>query len=124
MAAKAELGWTEHFMRVKVKSIEADVNKHFKFVKFKMFNQLINGALEDCCEPLIDGVPFSDGLNKGSRMKAALDIANTLSEHYGVKLPVIIDDCESYTNLPDVDTQVIKLIADKRYDKLAVEIEG
>lgn len=121
---QAELGWTEHFMRVKVKSIEADVNKHFKFVKFKMFNQLINGALEDCCEPLIDGVPFSDGLNKGSRMKAALDIANTLSEHYGVKLPVIIDDCESYTNLPDVDTQVIKLIADKRYDKLAVEIEG
>lgn len=120
---QAKLGWTESFMRVKVKGVETDVNKHFKFVKFKMFNQLINGALEDCCEPLIDGVPFSDGMNKGNRMKAALDIVQTLSEHFGVKLPVIIDDCESYTSLPEVDSQVIKLIADKAYDKLAVQIE-
>ena len=88
-----------------------------------MFEQKINGALEECCEPLIDGVPYADGLNKGNRMKAALDILNALSKYYGVSLPIFIDDCESYTSLPEVDAQLIKLIADGDHDSLEVEIE-
>lgn len=120
---EGQLFLTEEFMRAKVRATEDGINSHFKYVRWKMFTQRINGALEECCEPLIDGVPFSDGLNKGNRMKAALDIVNTLSEYYGVKLPVIIDDCESYTSLPDIGTQVIKLIADGAHDTLDVEIE-
>lgn len=115
---------TEQFTRAKVHMTEEGINSHFQYVHWKMFNQRINGALEECCEPMIDGVPFSDGLNKGNRMKAALDILNALSKFYGRKLPVFIDDCESYTSLPDVDTQVIKLIADKSSDTLSVEVEG
>ena len=119
-----QLFMTEEFLRAKVSATEDNINSHFKYVKFKMFEQKINGALEECCEPIIDGVPFNDGLNKGNRMKAALDIQNALSKYYGVSLPVFIDDCESYTSLPDVDAQVIKLIADGDYDTLAVEIEA
>lgn len=118
-----QLFLTEEFLRAKVKATEDNINSHFKYVKFKMFEQKINGALEECCEPIIDGVPFNDGLNKGNRMKAALDIVNALSKYYGVSLPVFIDDCESYTSLPDVDAQVIKLIADGAHDELSVEID-
>lgn len=120
---QADLFLTEKFMRAKVSATEDSINSHFKYVRWKMFTQRINGALEECCEPLIDGVPFSDGLNKGNKMKAALDIVSALSKYYGVSLPVFIDDCESYTSLPEIDAQVIKLIADKDYDSLFVEIE-
>ena len=114
---------TEDFLRAKVRATEDNINSHFKYVKWKMFEQKINGALDECCEPIIDGVPFSDGLNKGNRMRAALDIVNALSKYYGISLPVIIDDCESYTSLPEVDAQLIKLIADGGHDSLSVEIE-
>ena len=118
-----QLYLTEEFLRAKVRATEDNINSHFKYVKFKMFEQKINGALEECCEPLIDGVPYADGLNKGNRMKAALDILNALSKYYGVSLPIFIDDCESYTSLPEVDAQLIKLIADGDHDSLEVEIE-
>ena len=120
---EAQLFLTEEFLRAKVRATEDNINSHFKYVRWKMFDQRINGALEECCEPLIDGVPFSDGLNKGSRMKAALDINNALSDYFGIVLPVIIDDCESYTSLPETKAQLIKLIADGNHDSLSVEID-
>lgn len=122
-ALQQQLFLTEEFMRAKVRTTEDNINSHFKYVKWQMFEQQVNGALKECCEPLIDGVPFSDGLNKGNKMKAALDIVQALSKYYGVTLPVFIDDCESYTSLPDIDTQVIKLIADGAHDALDIEIE-
>ena len=118
-----QLFMTEEFMRAKVSATEESINSHFKYVRFKMFSEKINGALDECCEPLIDGVPFSDGLNKGNRMKAAIDILNALSDYYKQSLPVFIDDCESYTSLIPVNSQLIKLIADGKYKKLNVEIE-
>ncbi|MCR5440235.1 MAG: AAA family ATPase [Selenomonas sp.] len=119
-----QLFLTEEFLRAKVRATEDNINSHFKYVQWKMFEQKINGALDECCEPIIDGVPFNDGLNKGNRMKAALDIVNALSKYYGVSLPIFIDDCESYTSLPEVDAQLIKLIADGDHDSLEVEIEA
>lgn len=112
---------TEQYLRAQVKLTEDSINEHFEHVRWKMFDQQINGGLKECCDPLIDGVPYSDGLNKGSRMKASLDILNTLSRHYGKKLPIIIDDCESYTSLIPVDSQIIRLIADACCKELTVE---
>lgn len=118
-----DMALTDRFLETEVNMTESSINSHFEFVRWKMFDRQINGGLKQCCEPLIDGVPFGDGLNKGSRMKAALDILNTLSRHYKKSLPVIIDDCEAYTSLIPVDAQLIRLIADKKYKKLHVEVE-
>ena len=118
-----QLFMTEEFMRAKVSATEESINSHFKYVRFKMFSEKINGALDECCEPLIDGVPFNDGLNKGNRMKAAIDILNALSDYYIQSLPVFIDDCESYTSLIPVNSQLIKLIADGEHKELNVEVE-
>lgn len=118
-----EMALTDAFIEAEVNMTESGINSHFKFVRWKMFDRQINGGLRPCCEPLIDGVPFWDGLNKGNRMKAALDILNTLGKYYKKTLPVIIDDCESYTSLIPIDSQVIRLIADKNYKSLNVEVD-
>ena len=123
-ALQAQMTLTDMFIEAEVSMTESSINSHFKFVHWKMFERQINGGLRPCCEPLIDGVPFWDGLNKGNRMKAALDILNTLGQHYEKTLPIIIDDCESYTSLIPVDSQIIRLIADKNYKSLDVEVEN
>lgn len=117
-----QLFMTEEFIRSKVALLEEKINGKFKYVRFKLFDAKINGALEECCEAMIGGVPFSDGLNTGSRMKAGLDIMNVLSQHYGLKLPVWIDNCESYTELIATDAQLITLYADPTYDGLSVNV--
>ena len=118
-----QLFMTEEFLRAKVRATEESINSHFKYVRFKMFTQKINGALEECCEPIIDGVPFNDGLNKGNKMKAALDILNALTKYFGATMPVFIDDCESYTSLPETDSQLIKLIAVKGEKNLKITVD-
>ena len=118
-----QLFMTEEFLRAKVRATEDSINSHFKYVRFKMFTQKINGALEECCEPIIDGVPFNDGLNKGNKMKAALDILNALTKYFGATMPVFIDDCESYTSLPETDSQLIKLIAVKGEKNLKITVD-
>ena len=119
----------EQFSRRKASLVEERVNSRFKFAKFKLFNQLINGGIEETCETLYGGVPYSTGLNTGHKIIVGLDIINTLSEHYGFRPPIFIDNAESVSDLPEMQAQVIKLIkpeiktaADRRkYSKLVIE---
>ena len=57
---------------------------------------------------MIGGVPYSS-LSKGEKLKAALDILNAVQKHYGLKMPLVIDDAESYTanSFVDLDNQLI-----------------
>ena len=120
------LDLAERFVVAKVKATEEAINSHFKYVRFTMFRPQINGGLEECCEPTINGVPVGAGLNTGAEMKAALDILNALSAHYGLNLPVFIDNCESYTSasLIPIDNQLIRLVVSEGQKNLKVEIEG
>ena len=120
------LNLTEKFIREKIRLTEDSINSHFKHVRFVMFRQQINGGIEECCEPTIDGVPFGAGLNTGAEMKAALDILNALSDYFKLNLPVFIDNCESYTSdsLIPVENQLIRLVVAEGQKNLAVEIEG
>jgi hypothetical protein len=65
----------ERFNKLKIDTLESKINEKFKFVKFRMFETQINEA--ECCEALINGVPFSDA-NTASKINAGLDIINTL----------------------------------------------
>jgi len=96
------------FERVKMNSVESQVNKMFSLVRFKMFNTLINGGIEPCCETLINGVPWLDA-NSASRTNGGIDIINTLSNYYQVSAPIWIDNNESVNRLCDTQSQVIKL---------------
>ena len=100
---------SEEFIRAKVELLEEKVDSKFKYVSFKMFRNQNNGGLEECCEPCVNGVPFTSNLNDAAKINAGLDIINTLCSHYGVNAPIFIDNRESTNKIIDVDSQVINL---------------
>lgn len=106
----------EEFNRSKMDILEARINGKFKYVTFKMFDRQINGGEAETCETMYKGVPFSD-LNTAGKVWAGLDIIATLSKHYNVFAPVFLDNRESVSNIPDVESQVINLIVSPE-DKL------
>lgn len=109
------------FSKAKIETIEARINGKFKIVKFKMFEQQINGGETECCECMVDGVPYSD-VNTAGKIQAGIDIINALTEHYGVNAPVWIDNRESVIRIPECKSQIINLRAVKDA-KLTVKIE-
>ncbi|WP_460265214.1 AAA family ATPase [Clostridium sporogenes] len=111
---------SEEFIRTKVELLEEKVNSKFKYVKFKMFKNQINGGLEETCEPCINGVPYSSNLNSAAKINAGLDIINTLCNHYDINAPIFIDNRESTNKIIDVDSQIINLIVSKD-KKLKIE---
>lgn len=100
----------EEFIRFKLDKISDSINSHFKTVNFKLFETQLNGGLKDCCECTVNGVPYST-LNSGHRIVAGLDIIRSLSELYGVSVPIIVDNAESLNefNVPVMDAQLILL---------------
>lgn len=100
----------EEFIRFKLNKVSESINSHFKTVNFKLFEMQLNGGMKDCCECTVNGVPYST-LNSGHRIVAGLDIIRSLSELYGVSVPIFVDNCEAVSsgNLPDMDSQMICL---------------
>ena len=100
----------EEFIRFKLNKVSESINSHFKTVNFKLFEMQLNGGMKDCCECTVNGVPYST-LNSGHRIVAGLDIIRSLSELYGVSVPIFIDNAESLNdfNVPDMDAQLILL---------------
>lgn len=107
----------ENFIKAKVDALENIVNSKFKFVKFKMFEEQINGGLRETCEAMVNGVPYSD-VNTASKINAGLDIINVLSEFYGINAPIFVDNAESVHTLIETENQMIKLIVSEKHKKL------
>lgn len=112
----------EEFIRFKLDKVSESINSHFKTVNFKLFEMQLNGGMKDCCECTVNGVPYST-LNSGHRIVAGLDIIRSLSELYGVNVPIFVDNAESLNefNVPAVDTQLILLTVSE--DK-QLKVEG
>lgn len=115
---------TEEFMRVKVKMLEDRIASKFRMCRFKMFDQQVNGALAECCETLVKGVPYSKGLNNGGKIQAGIDIINALQKHYGFVAPIWLDNRESVSWIPETKAQVISLIVSPQDKVLRVEKEA
>ena len=102
--------------------IEAAVNGRFKHVNFKLFNTLLNGSIEDCCEAMLDGVPYAD-CSTGQKILIGVDIINVLSAHYGVSVPLVVDNAESLTYPLESTAQTIRLFAKEDVKKLKATVE-
>lgn len=103
------LNLCELFIKTKVSLLESNISSKFKNVTFKLFKEQINGGIEETCEALINGVPFSN-VNTAGQINGGLDIINTLSNHFEVKMPIFIDNRESVNTLIDIDSQIINLV--------------
>ena len=102
----------EEFIRFKLNKVSESINSHFKTVNFKLWEMQLNGGMKDCCECTVNGVGYSD-LNNGHKILAGLDIIRSLSELYGVSVPIFVDNAESITSNYTSDSQLVLLIAKK-----------
>lgn len=102
----------EEFMKAKVRLLESRVNQHFTAVRFKLFEQQINGGLSETCEALVNTngslVPFKDA-NHAGKVNAGLDIINTLTEYYQTSAPIWIDSRGEVNRLTPTKGQIINL---------------
>lgn len=112
---------TEQFTKTKVELLESSIDKKFHYVTFKLFETQVNGGLVECCEPLVNGVPFSTNLNSGAKINAGLDIINALCDYYKVNAPIWLDNKETVTKTLPVESQVINLIVSEPDKTLRVE---
>lgn len=110
----------EQFTKIEMDTLEKRVNGRFKIVRFKMFEDQINGGQAEACTTLIGGVPYADA-NTAAKIQAGIDIINTLSEHYGVQAPVWVDNRESVVRLPETNCQLINLIVSEADKALRIE---
>ena len=97
------------YSRSRMDMVEARVNGKFSLVKFRMFNTLINGGIEEACDCMVQGVPYAD-VNSAGKIRAGIDIINTLSKHYSITAPIWIDNRESTNTIPHTESQLINLI--------------
>lgn len=99
----------EEFTKTKVELLENAINSNFEIVNFRLFKTQINGGLEECCDTLVNGVPYSD-VNNAHKIIAGLDIIKTLTKFHNRTAPIFIDNRESINDLCPIDTQVISLV--------------
>lgn len=109
----------DEFVKAKVDMLEESINSHFKYARFKMFNVLVNGNVEECCETTYKGVPYRS-MNNAARMNVGLDIINALTKFYNVTAPVFIDNAEAVTDFIKCNSQTIKLVVDADFKELTM----
>ena len=116
-----QLNLAQKFISRKMQILTDSINSHFQFVKFKMFETLKNGEVQNVCEATLDGVSYNQ-LSKGEKFKVALDLLKTFQNHFGVMFPLVIDDAESYTSnsLITLENQLIVLIAVDKQNELQI----
>ena len=117
----------EEFTRTKARMVTDSINEHFKFIRFRLFRNQINGGLREVCEPMVENkagewVEYRSA-NYAAQVNAKLDIVSTLAKHYGVHLPIVMDQGESVTEPLAVDEQLIRLIVSAKDKEIRVELK-
>ena len=103
------LALCDDFARYKVDIITSAINSKFNIVTFRLFREQINGSLEDCCDVMLNGKPYGT-ISDGEKIKVGIDIVQTLTKHFDVQVPLIVDCAESVTDFPQTTLQTIKLV--------------
>ena len=113
----------EQYKALQSTEITAAVNDLFAVTEFKMFKELLNGGLEECCEVTLKGVPYLD-MSTGEGVYVGVDINNVLSEHYGYSVPLFIDHSESLSLPIKSKSQTIELFMRKGVKQLQIETKS
>ena len=117
--AERALWLIERFVQARATLIAAAVNDRFAVVEFQLFDVQLNEGIRECCEILVDGVPWAS-VNNAGQIKAGLDIVRTLQHAHGISVPVWVDRAESITDVPEMPCQVFTLGVVEGVAELAV----
>lgn len=105
--------------------IENRVNSMFQIIKWRLSEEQKNGEPKDICEAMYNGVDYNTTVSNGEAVNMCLDLHNTISNHFGIKFPAIIDNAESVTDwLVKSDNQMIFLYAKEDINELKMEALG
>ena len=113
----------EEYSRYKTSFVEDNINGMFRLARFRLYRDQASGGVEDRCDVVYDGVPYS-GVNNGMKINLGIDIINTLSAAYGVRVPLFVDNAESVTNLEHCHSQRIRLVVSENDKELRVNYES
>lgn len=117
----------ELFVKTKVDMLTERINEKFESVRFRLFVEQQNGGIKEDCEVMIPSaagrmVPYAFA-NNAARINAGLEIIDALSEHWGISMPVVIDNAESVTKLTTIAAQTIRLVVSEADKTLRVETQ-
>ena len=113
----------DEYSRYKTQFVEDSINGLFRIARFRLFREQANGGIEDRCDVVNDGVPYIS-VNNGMKINLGIDIINTLSNAYGVRVPLFVDNAESVTNLEKCGSQIIRLVVSENDKELRVNYES
>lgn len=111
----------EEFTRYRVQAITESVNSRFRLTRWRLFTEQVNGGLADCCEPMDSNGTAFEGTNNAMKINIGMDIIDTLSEFYGVRVPLFVDNAESVTHLQPIGSQVVRLVVSEQDKELRIE---
>ncbi len=112
----------EEYSRYKTTFVEDSINGMFRIARFRLYRNQANGGLEDRCDVVHEGVPYNS-VNNGMKVNLGIDIINTLSGAYGVRVPLFVDNAESVTDLEHCHSQRIRLVVSEHDKELRVNYE-
>ena len=113
----------DEYSRYKTRFVEDSINGMFRIARFRLFREQANGGVEDRCDVVYEGVPYIS-VNNGMKINLGIDIINTLSVAYGVRVPLFVDNAESVTRLEKCDSQIIRLVVSENDKELRVNYEN
>ena len=113
----------DEYSRYKTRFVEDSINGLFRIARFRLFREQANGGVEDRCDVVHDGVPYIS-VNNGMKINLGIDIINTLSTAYGVRVPLFVDNAESVTRLEASASQIIRLVVSENDKELRVNYEN
>ena len=113
----------DEYSRYKTRFVEDSINGMFRIARFRLFREQANGGIEDRCDVVYDGIPYIS-VNNGMRINLGIDIINTLSTAYGVRVPLFVDNAESVTNLEMCGSQIVRLVVSENDKDLRVNYEN
>ena len=108
----------DQFSKAKTEAVENRINGMFSFVKFKMYEQQINGGEVETCEATANGIPYSSQ-NNAMKINMGIDIINAICKYVGITAPIIVDNAESVNEIIPTQSQLIRLVvSDKEWSVL------
>ena len=113
----------DEYSRYKTRFVEDSINGLFRIARFRLFREQANGGVEDRCDVVHDGIPYIS-VNNGMKINLGIDIINTLSAAYGVRVPLFVDNAESVTNLEKCGSQIVRLVVSENDKELRVNYEN
>lgn len=110
----------EQYQREYADIVRTRVNRNFRNVKVEMTTVNKSGDIVDTCKLRLDGV--TDTYNYANRIKIGIEVAQVFQKHFGVVLPLFVDNAESITEIPEHEGQRIILQVVKG-EKLTIKAE-